>query len=439
MNDGTATGGWIVFLQAFALAAVVAGFPLVAALSQIIDMPSQPFSIAIRGVTALFCAVLLIVSVSPNRNAIWWWTMAACLGFWLAYVLRMTNDTLLKSYSLFYEPSSYWLWAIGGSIIPLFGLARGRYQSKDASHYFNWCFAFAFGAALLALPNLSTTVQSDYGAYDGGRAALTALNPISLGHLGVQLVLLSLWALFLRPDQKLFLGKLMFSVALVVGVYLALVANSRGPLVSLVIALLFAVVASNLRSKYWIVGLILAGAVAFVPMVTLVDHIAGTQIYERLLGSSQFDEVSTLGRIDLYASAWSQFTKFPLTGYGLEDPVFGGYPHNLVIEAFMATGLFGGLLMITILILTVVASYRTLRKVPGFGWLALLVIQQIFAAQFSGTISQATILWGVVGALVSVYSLVAINGRPRNSMIEVSSRNDPGFARGGHLTRSTMA
>lgn len=408
MTGAAGTRGIVFLFQAFALAAVVAGFPLVAALSQLIELPSQPFSIGIRAITGLFCAILIIIPVSRGRGGIWWWLAVACVGFWVLYLLRMANDTLYNSYSLYYEPSSYWLWAIGGSVIPLFGLARAQFQPSDAGRYFIWCFAFVFAASILALPNLSTTVQNDLGAYDGGRAALTALNPISLGHLGVQLVLLAMWALFLRPGEKTSIAKIMFVAALVIGGYLALVANSRGPLVSLIVAMIFAVMASNLRSKYWLLGLMLVGAAAFVPLITLVDHIGGTQIYERLLGTSQLEEVSTLGRIELYRSAWSQFTRYPLTGYGLEDPVFGGYPHNLIIEAFMATGLFGGLLLLTIFILTTLVSYRVLRTVPQYGWLALLVIQQIFAVQFSGTISQATILWGVIGALVSAFSLATL-------------------------------
>jgi len=428
--DRSRTSRLAFLLQAFALAAVVAGFPLVAAISQFIDLPSQPFSIAMRGLTALFCAGLVVVSLSRGRNSIWWWFVLACAGFWFLYLVRMTNDTLLKSYSLFYEPSSYWLWAVGGSIIPLFGLARARLQLADASRYFNWCFTFAFVAAAFAVPNLSTTVSNAFETYDGGRAALTALNPISLGHLGVQLILFAMWALFLRQGEMKNSVKLMFLVASLLGLYLTLVANSRGPLVSLVVAALFAIMASNLRSKYWVLGLMLVAAAAFAPLLTLVDHVAGTNVYDRLLGTSQFEEVSTLGRIELYTSAWDQFLKFPLTGYGLEDPVFGGYPHNIVIEAFMSTGLVGGLLMLTILILTLIMCYRMLRTVPSFGWLALLVIQQVVAMQFSGTISQATILWGVVGALVSAFSLATFT--------VVGSPGDRRYA-AGHNPRSVRS
>lgn len=405
MTKASSAGRFIFFLQAFALAAVVAGFPLVAAFSQVIEWPSQPFSIAIRAVTGVFCSILIILPISRARGGRWWSLVLACTGFWILYALRMANDTLYNSYSLFYDPSSYWVWAIGGSVVPLFGLARAKFQFSDAGRYFTWCFTFVFAASIMAVPNLSTTVQSDYGAYDSGRAALLALNPISLGHLGVQLILLAMWALFLRPGAKTDLAKFIFIVALLLGGYLALVANSRGPLVSLVAAMAIAVLVSNLRSKYWILGMMLMAAAAFVPIITLVDQIGGTQIYDRLLGTSQLDEVNTLARIELYRSAWAQFTKFPLTGYGLEDPVFGGYPHNLIIEAFMATGLFGGLLMLAIFMLTMLAAHRVLRMVPQYGWLSLLVIQQVVAVQFSGTISQATIFWGILGALVSVFSL----------------------------------
>jgi hypothetical protein len=72
--------------------------------------------------------------------------------------------------------------------------------------------------------------------------------------------------------------------------------------------------------------------------------------------------------------------------------------------------LFGGLLMLGLVVMLMVGAYRVLRAAPNFGWLSLLTLQQVIAMQFSGTISQATVLWGLLGALASVSSLV---GDPR--------------------------
>lgn len=396
-------------LQAFALAAVVAGFPLVAALSPVLNISSTPMSIGIRGLLGLVCGILFVISLPWNHGRLRWWLMATAVAFWVLYSIRMANDTLVESYNLTAEPYSYWLWAIGGCVVPLIGLARTRYNAADAMGYFLWCFAFVLGASVLAVPNLSTFVENEYGGYEGGRAALAALNPISLGHLGVQLILLCVWGAFLRPAKRRNLIHLaIFAGGGLIGLYLALVANSRGPLVSLVAALLFALAASKLRGKFWLFAIMVFAAVSFVPIVGLVDQVAGTQVYERLLGQSQFDEVNTLARIDLYTSAWTQFLRFPLTGYGMEDPIFGGYPHNQIIEAFMSTGVIGGFLILAMMTLAMLLCYRILRHIPHFGWLALLFIQQAVSIQFSGTISQATIFWGLLAVLTSTSALGTI-------------------------------
>lgn len=437
MKHAAETSRAVSVLQAFALASVVAGFPLVAALSQAIDVSSTPLSIGIRGLSALVCGLLFVISLTWAKGRARWWLLTTAVLFWVLYLIRMTNDTLIESYILTAEPSSYWLWAIGGCVVPLIGLSRARYNAADAPKYFLWCFAFVFIAAALAVPNISTFVDTDYGGYEGGRAALNALNPISLGHLGVQLLLLCIWGTFLRPagERKLYYIAL-FAVGGLIGLYLALVANSRGPLVSLVAAVLFAIAASKLRGKFGLIAIMLFAAVAFVPIVGFVDQLAGTQVYDRLLGQSQFDEVNTLARIDLYASAWAQFMRFPLTGYGIEDPVFGGYPHNLIIEAFMSTGLIGGFLLLSVMALAIYVCYHILRNIPQFGWLALLVIQQVVSIQFSGTIGQATILWGLLGVLSSTSALGAVrahqagNGPQEGDADSDRGRRDMGRAIG---------
>lgn len=391
-------------LQSAGLVLVLTGFPLVAGISASVDLLSTPISIAMRAMTALVCVILFLVSVRQVRPGLWAAMVGATVLFWVAYLLRMFHDTVYASYALISEPSTYWIWAIGGSLIPLAGLIRAYLPPAAAPQHFQWCLWFTALAALIALPNLTTVVVSDLGQYDQGRAALGALNPISLGHLGVQLVLLSLWALVLNPRPLNAFWRVGCVLGAVLGLYLAIASNSRGPLVCLAAAILFAIAASQLKGRLLLAAGLFIGAATFAPMLVIVDQLAGTGVYARLLGQSQLDDVNTQARFDLYGSAWQAFTRSPVTGLGLEDPAFGGYPHNFIIEAFMATGVIGGLAMIAITILALLGAFRVMRDVPGYGWLALLTVQQILAHQFSGSISQGVVVWALIGATLAVLS-----------------------------------
>ena len=79
----------------------------------------------------------------------------------------------------------------------------------------------------------------------------------------------------------------------------------------------------------------------------------------------------------------------------------------------MATGLVGGLLMVAIVLLIVLCAFRVVRDLPVYGWLALLTVQQVIAMQFSGTIGQATAMWGLVGAMFAISAIGVV--RPRLS------------------------
>ena len=125
----------------------------------------------------------------------------------------------------------------------------------------------------------------------------------------------------------------------------------------------------------------------------------------RLFEQSQFEEVSTIGRLDLYSSAWNLFLDNPLFGAGLEDPTFGGYPHNVVIEAFMATGFAGGVAFVIGVVAMVYAAFVVIRELPLYAWMALIALQQLLSAQFSGTLIQSTTMWGAMALMTSIIGL----------------------------------
>jgi O-antigen ligase len=145
--------------------------------------------------------------------------------------------------------------------------------------------------------------------------------------------------------------------------------------------------------------------------VTGVAVLLATQyelIYEGILRrfsmvSTGQDQATEL-RLIAINGAWDQFLTSPLMGDGIEERNTGFYPHNVILEALMTTGLIGAIPFVLLLIKATHASWTIMRKHEEFIWLALIQVQYLIAAQLSGAIYQATSLWVSVAAVLAVSS-----------------------------------
>ncbi len=410
------------FDVAFAIALLLAGFPLVAAITSMLDVVSTPFAIAVRGMLFAMCGLFFLYNRHAPPSVKGRYILILALVFWLFYIIRMVNDLLFSSYfDLFFEPYLYWLWGLGVSFGPMLAMMLVNYRDRNAFTFFKWALVATVLAILFAIPNISTFVGEGNETYSGGRAQLAALNPISLGHLGVQAIILGISGFLVQRWHKSLFWIGLLILAILSGLYLSLVANSRGPIVSMIVVIAVLIFASNYRGKYAIIGVASVLMLFIVPLVQVVDQFAGTAIYDRMFGQSQLDDINTIGRIDIYSSAWNAFLTKPLTGSGLEDPVFGGYPHNLVLEAFMTTGILGGLVFLALLLLSLVTATLIARDRPNYSWVALLAVQQIIGSLFSGSLAQAGVMWALIGMVAAL----SATGRPLNLTAAKRSRKMP--------------
>ena len=103
------------------------------------------------------------------------------------------------------------------------------------------------------------------------------------------------------------------------------------------------------------------------------------------MDAAEEETESVDSRERMFASAWQQFLEKPILGSALLEETSGFYPHNLVLEAFMATGIIGGCAYLLLIALMLNASIRLLIKADGYEWLALLAIMYLVGAQFSGS------------------------------------------------------
>jgi O-antigen ligase len=323
-----------------------------------------------------------------------WWL------FWILYLMRLMYDGAMQPSALKLPLSEYISFALGASLLPALAMA-GRHALDMAERLFVpllvacviglllnlWAIFFHQG--LLAQLQLSEL-----------RAESETLNPITIGHLGATVVLLAVWQL-LEPAQTRARKRILLPVLLIlIGLASLAASGSRGPVLALLFALLAAFAVLGRRSLRLLLALI-----AIALLVGLLASKGGLDLeleslflFERLSGAAFVDEE----RAQLLAEGWQAFQTHPLTGAGTEP--LATYPHNIVLESFMAVGIVGGIAFSTVFVLALIHAVKLVRAHPRLSWLSLLLLQYAVGAMFSGSLSQSTALWLLMTLVVGAAS-----------------------------------
>jgi len=78
------------------------------------------------------------------------------------------------------------------------------------------------------------------------------------------------------------------------------------------------------------------------------------------------------------------------------------YPHNLVLESFMAFGVFTGVPFTFLLVYATVKALQLARLQPNCLWVTLLFVQYSVAGMFSGALSFSSALWVLMVLVVAL-------------------------------------
>lgn len=385
-------------IQALLITLAISGYPFIATLSTALGLGSIYYSIAMRAFV-LFVSIFLLLRSSFYLKPHQFKYFGLFIIFWTIYLFRLTVDTVLYPDQLSRAPSEYWLWALGVCLIPTLSLVSAE-TVLVTQKAFKFIWISLGVSALLAISYGSTFVTNLEGmSVDTGRSALESLNPISMGHLGASLVIISGWHWISAVHPNKF-NNLASITSVVLGSYLLIIAASRGPFIALAIvitAFLFTLKLKRLK------GL---SAVAILALLLLV--IVAIQSFDfddvalliRIANISSSEDLSVLGRHESFSGAWNQFISNPLTGDFIDERSTGFYPHNMLLEALMSTGLIGGLAFLSFTVIAIWKSYVMVRDRQSYAWIGLIFIQYCVGSQFSGALYLSDTFW--------IFSVLAI-------------------------------
>jgi hypothetical protein len=389
-----------VSLKGFIILASVSGFPLVAGLSTVLGVSSTPLSIVMRAAILLCSLILLLNFLILQKRVALLNSFGFIIFFWLCYLLRVGFISIYEPETLNRSLWVYWVFGLGASYVPMLAVAFSR-KTCSSSKTYNGLVFVTVVAVFLAIACGDTLVGSGRFMYDSGRLRLDSLNPISLGHLAVTLALLSYWRFRNTVCSKYLSGYLI--LLFVTGVVGVVLAASRGPLIALLLCISVIEVNLGLASKFKIIFITIFIMICILLMNDgFFDHLMALPIIERMSGAVELKEAAAVGRATAYRAALLQFTKNPIIGSMIEDPVTHYYPHNMFLEGFMATGIIGGVFLVIGIIGILCHAVKLIKNDKQWGWIGVLFFQYFIGAQVSGAIYSTNSLWVLTGAVFAL-------------------------------------
>jgi len=386
--------------RATLLALCVAGYPLAAAMQAVTGVSSRLVTVPYRALVAGLSIWVLVRAWKAGWSGYGGMLWLPLGVFWLLYAWRLAMDGLFLPVGFGDPFSDYLLLGLGASLLPMLACftivdADAAALGRTLTIAMATCGAVAaviLGFRDIALGNFLSVVT--------GRLGLEALNPISLGHLGVTTSLLWLDRL-LSPSGSRY--RVPGIVAVLAGIAVAVISGSRGPILALIVcsAAMLLVARRRGRSVFGVV-LVAVAVVTGVQGARIAGDQLGLGVIRRVGGWGE--DRSSLDRVTILRDSWDQFLAHPLLGSGLQEKVSGSYPHNPALEAFMATGVVGGATFFLLLVAGTFAALRLVRAAGDGAWIGILLLQYLIGAMLSGAVYAGTTLYPLLAAGVALAS-----------------------------------
>lgn len=380
----------------------VSGYPLTAGTTEALGIDNRVTSILMRA-TVLALTALVLLRTAPTSALRPSWPTLMFFLFWSMYLVRMAFDTILGTAELGRPALDYWIFGVGTCFLPASALLLTRNLPKPRI-VVRWTLWTSVAALFLGLSFGQTTMISSHGdSFETGRLGLESLNPIFLGHVGATVFLIAYWKL--RGDRFSLVETLVYLAIAGFGLVGIGLSGSRGPLAAALASVLFIEASKGGRAVIWKATILLVPLLTLSVDLTAIDTLFGINIFDRLQAAILLSDQSALGRTEHFASAWQLFLDYPVLGATLEDPAFRIYPHNIVVEALMATGFIGTAFLLGCLLSVLSRALKLAKKNSEYAAFSALFVQYFVAGQFSSSLYLVNTMWAMAAlvAAISIY------------------------------------
>jgi O-antigen ligase len=406
-------------LCAFTLVSAIFGVQIVMIVPIFLNQLTTPFSIAFRIFSLCIALFLIFGELSKFKTPKIKFVSVVALLFWTIYTVRMIYDLEVAEVhllSVIYQNKKFMIYQfeIGATVIPIFALALNvKYINLIQTIRFYYWAALLNTLSILYITNKITGgISVQTFAYRQGFAPSigegnidfgTPINPIVVSISGASLFILSLSILLFMAKNKEYklpqMQKIFLRATLLLGLIVLFLGSSRGPFLSgiltslLIIFFYFRSIKFSVRYTFFLLCVVFLSYIGTANYIerngitlSMIDRITKTAD-EKTSGEEEHRDI-------LFRTAIEQFIQNPLLGDQIFERFDYSYPHNIIIESFMATGMVGGILLL-IMLFTVLSI--GLRLFINNNYLAsilfFITFFQLGLSLTSGNIFSAPEMW----------------------------------------------
>ena len=357
------------------------GYPISSFIADLLGVASNVLSILAR--TLQVCASLgywwfLVLNKRFKLYNHWLYYF---LFFWVIYGIRIVHDTTNYGHLLGLAPNLYYLFGFvlsGLLTLPFFSPAPINEVKLEKG-----VFIFVTFLSLITCYKYGTSEAS----FILRVGANTRLNPISTAFPSGLMVVMVFRRLVTGPKRHMGVS-LAYLVLTAMGLFNLAVSSTKSVYIFmaiLIVSTLYKLVQSNKKGN-------LVAAVGVLVAIGWVAVYFFGEYFE--LTFSRFTEVdgSSEERLQYINGAVAQFQSSPIFGSFLEEKTLRYYPHNPVLEAFMALGLLGGVYYTIYFCNYVFKVILTIIYLP-IDTMVVLAFSNLTVAMVSGSLTFFPELW----------------------------------------------
>jgi O-antigen ligase len=311
--------------------------------------------------------------------------------FSFAYLTRILFEYLDPS-SIFHIPEvEFFLYFMSFVFLPLFFVSQFELAHENYEQIF---WSIVIGALIFALLSLFfyySLVGSIAHIMLVSRNQMDIISPLIFSYGAVLGIGVSISYLITNKTKGFKKLIIYFVVILCFGPFL--LGASRGSIITLVFPFIFYLLfAAGIKKKGKIIFAIICLSIIF--SVTAENFSKG--FINRISMTQERVESGTEIRLSLWGSCIQQFVENPVFGNSLNNERFNAFPHNILLEVLITTGIIGFVPFIFFLYIIFKKMKIIVETDSQYFWICFIFLQAFSTSMFSGSLYNSS--WFALGS-----------------------------------------
>jgi O-antigen ligase len=236
---------------------------------------------------------------------------------------------------------------------------------------------------------------------------IVVVNSITISISGAFLFLFCISRLFffeLHSGSKKITRKLTQIILIALGLTNLVLGASRGPLFTTICISLFLYFFYMFKNNTFLKPLIFGAVLTFFAIFFFNSQNSNILIFNRAISFFEERQNNIEEERDLeFASAMNQFFSSPIIGDKIVTNNSNWFPHNIIIESLMSTGIIGTTFLILIIIFCFNQCKNILYKHINYPFFLIVIFFVLFSSSLiSGSIPLSSSFWIIVSVLLTI-------------------------------------